>query len=207
MTADQQHSDGGVGRPARRPGIDRRTTLALAWASPVIAAAVAAPGAAASLARPGSGSIPGATPPGVPTVASRTLVGVQVDEERGVPGGFVTSLSLVGFGPAGTRIVLDEEVQIDITTEQDVTAWASGIVVTGPRSGYIVFPPGAYGGGNTYTLDGAFVEVTGVNRYLTRLALSPTGTYRVTATVRRHVYQGRVVPWFAAPTATTVVHV
>ncbi|QHC62521.1 hypothetical protein GSU69_07430 [Rathayibacter festucae] len=207
MTADQQHSDRGAGRPARRPGIDRRTTLALAWASPVIAAAVAAPGAAASLARPGPGSTTGATPPGVPTVSSRTLVGVQVDEVRGVPGGFVTDVTLVGFGPSGVRVMLEEEVQIDIATEHDVAEWGTGIVVTGPRSGYIVVPPGSYLDGNTGVLDGALVEVSPWNRYLTKLAPTPSGAYRVTATVRRHAYQGRNAPGFAAPTSSTVVHV
>ncbi|QHF24728.1 hypothetical protein GTU73_12360 [Rathayibacter sp. VKM Ac-2804] len=166
MTQDFHHDDDL--RSARPPGIARRTAVAAAWSTPVIAAAVAAPGASASPAPVGVG----------------TFVGVSF---QGIlPRGFQTRVFVNGDRTAAGQIVLAEDVEVRITVEHDVESWGTGVVPEGPGIGRYLVPAGSFPANYSYALGSgrAWVSLPS-SPPTTRLTDSPRGTFSATIAIVR----------------------
>ncbi|ROQ58566.1 hypothetical protein EDF36_2010 [Rathayibacter sp. PhB152] len=140
-TGDQHDHDS-----AQRPGVARRSTLAAAWSTPVIAACAAAPGAAASVSPS--------------PVLPETFLGVRVIDaglvttDLGARRRFEISVFVNGDGITGTPIVLRQEGRVDFRTDHDFTLGSTQVVRVGPRGGYILIPAGSYAGSIPYSIGG-----------------------------------------------------
>ncbi|MDY0912069.1 hypothetical protein [Rathayibacter festucae] len=191
MTPDQRHPHAGDLRPSEPAGVARRTAVAVAWTTPVVAAAVAAPGASASPA---------------PVIAS-TFVGVKVTSY--IVGTFGVTAYINMIEAPGSTVQLEEETWVDIVTDQDVSQWDSGLIATGPRAARLVVPVGPYRVNRTYTVGSRSVSVSFNQTYTSEFSAEPKGRFTVTATVTRGpVYRGPdpgAVQQFGATTATATV--
>ncbi|NQX05885.1 hypothetical protein HQQ82_14385 [Rathayibacter sp. VKM Ac-2856] len=169
MTTQPENDSATTGTFRRRDG------LAVAWTAPVLAAAVSAPGAAAST---------------VPPEDPGPFVGLRI-----LPRGalFSIEVSVGTIAESFTPVVLPVEARVDIVSEQDVEGWGQGVVVDSPRTGHILIPAGEYRSAVSVSLSGGrkFQVKQAVPTSTSSLSTSPTGTYRVTATVTRGpVYTG-----------------
>lgn len=178
-------------------GVTRRTTVALAWATPVIAAAVSAPGAAASAPRP---------------LEVGPYVGLFLDPQPS--GTFVLEIKAAQSGPPGSPVVLLGDARVDVTAEHDIAVWPEGLVVDGPRSGHFPIPAGSYESRGMYTdREGRLMQVApvGSGPLFCTLAALPKGRFSVTATVTRGPVspetEGDVLSFLGLPTRTVVVDV
>ena len=146
----QPHADEQDASGSRTPGIARRSAVALAWSTPVIAAAAGAPGAAAS-----------PTPPPQPTV-DVAFVGAWItalDQES--PRRFRVEARLNGYGAPGTPVLLAQDAVVRIDSwDQDVETWGPGIVPESARVGSITVRAGVYPTVASYAIDGQDVVVT-----------------------------------------------
>ncbi|NQX17588.1 hypothetical protein [Rathayibacter sp. VKM Ac-2857] len=128
------------------PGVARRSTLAAAWSTPVIAACAAAPGAAASIAPS--------------PVLPETFLGVRVIDaglvatDLGPRRRFEISVFVNGDGVSGTPIVLRQDGRVDFRTDQDVIIASRQVVRVSRRGGYILIPAGSYAGSIPYSIGG-----------------------------------------------------
>ncbi|NRG42816.1 hypothetical protein GTU73_12355 [Rathayibacter sp. VKM Ac-2804] len=175
MTMEKHDRDDRGHGPAPAPDLLRRSALAVAWSTPVIAAAVAAPGAAAS------------------TSVDGTFVGVQVLAPPDAVGRFDVVLFLNARARVGSPVVLRRQARFTITTDQDVARWSEWVVPDGPRASHIVVPPGTYPSTASYTINGVSTVVAdaGVRSYVSYLQEDPPGRHRVRAAVERGpVYPG-----------------
>ncbi|MCJ1687217.1 hypothetical protein [Rathayibacter sp. VKM Ac-2927] len=172
MTPDQHHSPSDDRPTSIPPGVARRTAIAAAWTTPVIAAAVAAPGASAS------------------PVGAGIFAGVSISSSLGEGRFFVLVLLNTTATTTTTDVVFGEDVRVDIAAEHDVASWGEGVVADGPRSGHLVIPAGSHPVTNSYETEGRLAaEFTRV--CFCELTASPKGSFTVSATVTRGpLYQG-----------------
>lgn len=190
MTPDQQHPHEAGPVAARAPGLARRTAVAAAWSTPVIAAAVAAPGASAS------------------PVASERFTGVSVGS--GVGGGrFSVFVFLTMTATAiTTDVVFKEDVRVDIIAEHDVASWGAGVVADGPRAAHLVIPAGSHPLTNEYETEGGLAAVF-LTSCACRFTASPTGGFTVSAAVTQGpLYRGSdpiVRGFYGSPSAKATV--